>query len=234
MFDPAIRLTKADAEPVWNQVPRPEGDDTPPGEDVLLFSSADERFTAGLWRRPVREGAMTRPYHEVSIIIEGIAEVVEPDGTVHCAEPGDVLVTPRGCSGTWRCVTPVKKFWAICETDEEDPHPFVIKGEGPLDWQEVPRPEGDTAPPGEEAAVWRSGDSQFVCGFWRRVPEEGDMKPPYHELAYVLEGNVRLSEPTGTTHDAGPGDVLVTPNGSEAVWRSLSAVRKFWVVYKGD
>jgi len=37
---------------------------------------------------------MTRPYHEVSIVIEGVAEVVDPDGTVHRAEPGDVLVTP--------------------------------------------------------------------------------------------------------------------------------------------
>ena len=233
-FDPSIRVMKADAELIWNEVPRPEGDETPPGEDVQFFESADGKFTAGLWRRPVREGAMTRPYHEVSIIIDGIAEVMDPDGTVHRAGPGDVLVTPRGSSGVWRCVTDVKKFWAICETDEEAPGAWVVEGDSELDWQEVPRPEGDTAPPGEETVIWRSDDGNFVCGFWRRGPEEGDTRPPYHEVSYVLEGQVLVTEPSGTVHDVGPGDTLITPNGSEAVWKSLSPVCKFWVIYKSD
>ena len=233
-FDPSIRVVKAGAELTWNEVPRPEGDETPPGEDVQFFESADGKFTAGLWRRPVREGAMSRPFHEVSIIIEGIAEVVEPDGTVHRAGPGDVLVTPRGSSGTWRCVADVKKFWAICETEEEAPGTWVVGSGTARDWQQVPRPEGDTAPPGEEALVWRSADGTFACGFWRRGPEEGDMRPPYHEIAYVLEGEVAVTESSGPSRMVEPGDTLITPHGSEAVWKSLSPVRKFWVVYKGD
>lgn len=233
-MDSDISVTDADAELQWNEVPRPEGDETPPGEDVLLFESADGRFTAGLWRRPVREGAMTRPFHEVSIIIDGIVEVIDDDGTVHRAEPGDVLVTPRGCGGTWRCVTDVKKFWAICETDEEDPHPFVIKRDGALDWQQVPRPEGDEAPPGEEVVLWRSADRSLSCGFWRREPEEGDMRPPYDELAYVLEGSVAVTEPDGSVHLVGPRGTLVTPRDSKARWKSSSPVLKFWVIYAGS
>lgn len=233
-FDPSIRVIGADADLTWSEVPRPEGDDTPPGEDVLFFESADGRFTSGLWRRPIREGAMTRPYHEVSIIIDGIAEVVDPDGTARHAGPGDVLVTPRGSSGTWRNVTAVKKFWAICEAEEEAPGTRVVGSDSALDWQEVPRPEGDTAPPGEEALIWRSEDGNFSCGFWRRGPEQGDMQPPYHEIAYVLEGEVLVTEPDGAVHEVGPRDVLITPDGSRAVWKSLSPVRKFWVVYKGD
>ena len=54
----------------------------------------------------------------------------------------------------------------------------VIKADDDLAWEEVPRPEGDTNPPGEEVAVFRSVDVRFSVGFWRRVPEEGPMEPP--------------------------------------------------------
>lgn len=109
----------------------------------------------------------------------------------------------------------------------------VIKAAQEPGWEEVPRPEGDTAPPGEEAVVFRSADARFSSGLWRRVPEEGAMEPPYHEIAFIIEGEVELTEPDGTVHSVGPGDILITPNGSKAVWKSLSPVKKFWAVYKG-
>jgi uncharacterized cupin superfamily protein len=232
--DPAVRVTKADADLQWNEVPRPEGDDTPPGQDVVLFESADGKFSAGLWRRPVREGAMTRPFHEVSVLIEGIAEVVDPDGTVHRAEPGDILVTPRGSGGTWRCVTDVKKFWAICETDEVAPGTFVVHPDGDLNWEEVERPEGDTAPPGEEVVVWRSADRQFSCGYWRRVPEEGAMSPPFHEMMQIIQGEITVTDADGSIAEVGSGDSLIVPRGAEAVWSSHTPVFKFWAVYQGE
>ncbi len=229
-----IKVIRADADLDWEEVPRPEGDETPPGEAVEVFASDDGRFSAGLWRRPVREGEMTRPFDEVSIIIDGIVEVIDPDGTVHSAEPGDVVVTPRGSGGTWRCVTDVKKVWAICETDSEAPGTFVLPREVAFDWQEVPRPAEDTDPPGEEAVTFRSEDGSFATGLWQRDPEEGNMElDEYHEIAYILEGEVDVTEMDGTLHHVGPGDILVTPRGTRAVWRSLSSVRKFWTIYRG-
>lgn len=218
----------------WNEVPRPPGDETPPGEDVVAFESLDQRTSTGLWRRPTREGEMSRPFDEVSIMIDGVVEVVDPDGTAHHAEAGDVLVTPRGSGGTWRCVTDVKKFWAISETDTEAPGTSLVKGDGPLEWTEVPRPEGDTAPPGEEVVVFRSGDGRFVTGFWRRGPETGPMElDDYHEIAYILEGEITVTDlTTGSVHEVGPGDILVTPKGTRATWQSHSPVRKFWVIDK--
>jgi uncharacterized cupin superfamily protein len=101
-------------------------------------------------------------------------------------------------------------------------------------WDEVPRPAGDTAPPGEEFVAFRSGDAAFSTGMWRRVPDEGPMGPPYHEIAFIVEGEVDVTDENGTVHRAGPGDILVTPNGTKAVWKALSPVKKFWAVYKGD
>ncbi len=229
-----IRVFNANQDLVWEEVPRPDGDETAPGEAVEVFASADGQFTAGLWRRPVREGEMTRPFDEISIIIDGVVEVIDPDGTVHRAEPGDVLVTPRGSVGTWRCVTGVTKFWAICETDAEAPGTRVLPRETAFDWQDVPRPPEDTAPPGEEALTFRSADGSFATGMWRRDPEEGNMAlDDYDEIAYILEGDVEITETDGTVHRVGPGDILVTPKGSKAVWRSRSPVRKFWAIYRG-
>jgi uncharacterized cupin superfamily protein len=58
------------------------------------------------------------------------------------------------------------------------------------------------------------------------------MEPPYHEIAVLIEGDVEITDADGSVHRAGPGDVIVTPNGTKATWRSLSPVRKFWAVYK--
>lgn len=225
MSEVLVSLTKSEEGLTWNEVPRPEGDDTPPGEDVVLFESADGKFTAGLWRRPLREGAMTRPFHEVSVIIDGIVEIVDPDGTVHRAEPGDILVTPRGSDGTWRCVTDVKKFWAICETDEIAPGTFVVRP-GDLEWE--------TTSTGEEVTVWSSADGKFSCGYWRSQPEEGPMEPSFHEMMQIIEGEITVTDHDGTKFEVGPGDSLIVPTGSQAVWSSHSPVHKFWAIYKGE
>ena len=104
-----------------------------------------------------------------------------------------------------------------------------------LPWQEIPRPQGDEAPPGEEIAAFRSADGRFVVGFWRRMPEEGPMSlEDNHEIALILAGEVDVTDEDGTVHHAGPGDLLITPRGTRATWRSLSAVEKVWAVYKGD
>ena len=101
-------------------------------------------------------------------------------------------------------------------------------------WDEVPRPEGDEAPPGEELVAFRSADATFSTGMWRRVPEEGPIEPPYHEVAFIVEGEVEVTDEQGNLHRAGPGDILITPNGTKAVWKALSPVKKFWAVYKGE
>ena len=113
-----------------------------------------------------------------------------------------------------------------------DPTVRVITPTDELAWQIIPTDEGDPKPPGEEVVVFRSADRRFSFGLWRRAPETGSMEPPYHEIAVIIEGDVEITEPDGTVHRAGPGDVLITPKGSKAMWRALSPVKKFWAIYK--
>jgi uncharacterized cupin superfamily protein len=53
------------------------------------------------------------PYHEIAVIVEGEVEIVEADGTIRHAGPGDVLITPKGSTATWKARSPVRKFWAV-------------------------------------------------------------------------------------------------------------------------
>jgi hypothetical protein len=113
-----------------------------------------------------------------------------------------------------------------------EPRVRVVKADDDLDWDVIPTEPGDPNPPGEETVVFRSGDARFSFGMWRRVPETGPMEPPYHEIAVIIEGEVEVTDADGTVHRAGPGDVLITPNGTKATWKALSPVKKFWAVYK--
>ena len=101
-----------------------------------------------------------------------------------------------------------------------------------LAWEEIPTEPGDENEPGSEVVSFRSGDGTFSFGLWRRAPETGPMEPPYHEIAVIIEGEVEVTDADGTVHRVGPGDALITPNGTRATWRALSPVKKFWAVYK--
>jgi uncharacterized cupin superfamily protein len=67
-----------------------------------------------MWERGAQDTAedFVREYHETAYILEGEVEIVTDGGVVR-AGPGDVLVTPKGSGGTWRNLSPVRKFWAI-------------------------------------------------------------------------------------------------------------------------
>ena len=109
----------------------------------------------------------------------------------------------------------------------------VVKGDAPLTWEEVPRPEGDVNPPGHEAILFRSADACFSCGFWKRLPESGTLAPPFDEIMCILRGEVEVTAQNGSKLCIGPGDILSAPNGSRARWHSLSPVFKFWAVHHG-
>jgi uncharacterized cupin superfamily protein len=108
----------------------------------------------------------------------------------------------------------------------------VVARDAALEWSELPRPGGDTAPPGEEAVLFRSDDGSFSAGLWRRVPEAGTLEPPFDEAMCLLRGEVEIRAESVDAR-LGPGDVLVAPHGSRSGWRSLAPVLKFWAVHHG-
>jgi uncharacterized cupin superfamily protein len=110
----AIRVIKPD-DVVWSEAARNPEETDPPGGEFTAAGSPDGKFNVGYWHRDVQRRHFVRPYHEVALILEGEVEIELDDGTVLRAGPGDILDTPKGSSGYWRSLAPVRKLWSIYE-----------------------------------------------------------------------------------------------------------------------
>ena len=98
-------------------------------------------------------------------------------------------------------------------------------------WEEAMVGPEEKDPPGEECVAAQSGDERFSCGLWRRDVQRRYFERPYHEIAYILEGEVEVTDDDGNVVIAGSGDILITPKGSKGYWKSLGPVKKFWTIY---
>jgi len=97
----------------WDALVDPPGEIPSGGAERSAFTSADARFTTGLWERDPDTWSFERPYDEVALILEGDADIVTDDGRTLTVGAGDVLVTPKGSAGTWVIRERIVKFWVI-------------------------------------------------------------------------------------------------------------------------
>lgn len=97
----------------WVVLDTEPGDPNEPGEEWYAFRSADGKFSTGVWQRVPETGPVDKTSDEVSILIRGEVEIDIAGGETVSAGPGDVLVTAKGCRGTWRAQSFIEKFWAV-------------------------------------------------------------------------------------------------------------------------
>jgi uncharacterized protein len=216
----------------WAWLTDPPGRLPSPGREVDVFTSDDEAFTCGLWEREPDTWSFERPYDEVAYILEGAAEIDTDEGRVLPLGAGDIFVTPKGSKGTWRVHETITKCFTIYAGGSiGDTTMRVIGANDPVEWITLDNPPGDEHPPGQEWYAWRNPDAKFSTGVWRRDPETGTFDREYHEVACLIDGDVEIETEDGRVLGAGPGDVIVTPEGSSGIWRASSPVRKFWAVH---
>jgi uncharacterized cupin superfamily protein len=97
-------------------------------------------------------------------------------------------------------------------------------------WSEASRNPEETDPPGDSFTAFEK--PPFSVGFWQRDVQRRHFERPYHEIAYIIEGEVEITTETDEVVHARPGDVLITPQGSKGYWKSLSPVRKVWAIFE--
>jgi uncharacterized cupin superfamily protein len=107
----------------------------------------------------------------------------------------------------------------------------VIKPEDVI-WEEALRSAEEKEAPGEEYTAAHSADDRFSFGLWRRDAQSRYFERSYHEIAYIIEGQVEVTDDDGELLIAGPGDILVTPQGSKGYWKNLTPVKKVWGIYE--
>jgi uncharacterized cupin superfamily protein len=110
-----IRVVHGAERGDWAVLVNPPGEIPSPGREREAFTSDDGVFTTGFWEREPDTWSFERTYHEVALILEGEADIEEPDGTIHTVRAGDVLITPKGSKGTWWIREKVVKFYAIVD-----------------------------------------------------------------------------------------------------------------------
>ncbi len=86
--------------------------------------------------------------------------------------------------------------------------------------------EGDPAPLAWNLYTDRTG--QFFAGQWQAGPGRWRVVYAPHEEGFcvLLEGEVRLTDATGSSRHFRAGDALVVPGGFEGEWCNLAPVRK--------
>ena len=94
------------------------------------------------------------------------------------------------------------------------------------------RSADETEAPGQEFTAAHSVDDKFSFGLWRRDAQSRHFERPYHEIAYIIEGQVEITDDDGEVLVAGPGDILITPQGSKGYWKNLSPVKKVRGIYE--
>ena len=107
----------------------------------------------------------------------------------------------------------------------------VIRSEDMV-WEEAMHKADETEAPGQELTAAHSADDKFSFGLWRRDAQSRRFERPYHEIAYIIEGRVEITDDDGEVLVAGPGDILITPQGSKGYWKNLSPVKKVWGIYE--
>jgi len=70
-------------------------------------------LSAGFWASDVTEIAVNYEEDEFCVIVEGKVELTDASGHKETYEAGASFLIPAGFSGTWKSVTPVRKFYVV-------------------------------------------------------------------------------------------------------------------------
>ncbi|MFG1478814.1 cupin domain-containing protein [Xanthobacter sp. V4C-4] len=70
-------------------------------------------FSAGFWASERSTLAVNYEEDEFCVILEGTVELTDASGHVEAYQAGESFLIPSGFTGTWRNVTPVRKFYVV-------------------------------------------------------------------------------------------------------------------------
>jgi len=78
---------------------------------TYIYTSPDNLFAAGIWTCEIGKFHIDFGRAEFIQILEGVVIVTDAGGTAKTYRAGDAFVTPKGFSGTWDVIEPIKKHF---------------------------------------------------------------------------------------------------------------------------
>ncbi|HEY5667216.1 MAG TPA: cupin domain-containing protein [Gammaproteobacteria bacterium] len=197
---------------------------------------------------PAKTDHRNRPleYDEFVLVLNGKLILTEQDGRAQEFRPGDMVILPKGYTGTWEmqgnyrelAVVPV----APGEITEEGGSPVRMDPDLLAGLNLTPIPNDgfiDILVEGE--LVFTLGDL-FTGENLRSVvvestPAKTDHRNrplEYDEFVYVLDGGLVLTEQNGRAQEFRPGDALIVPKGYTGTWEQLGTYRELALILSGN
>ena len=78
---------------------------------TYIYMSPDNLFAAGIWTCEPGKFRIDFGRAEFIQILEGVVVVTDAEGCARTYRAGDAFVTPKGFSGTWDVIEPIKKHF---------------------------------------------------------------------------------------------------------------------------
>jgi uncharacterized cupin superfamily protein len=79
------------------------------------YTSADGRFSAGIWECAAGKWRVIFTEHEFCTLLAGEILITGDDGSEKVVRTGDAFVSPAGFSGHWEVRVPARKYYVIYE-----------------------------------------------------------------------------------------------------------------------
>jgi len=202
-------------------------------------------FSANTASKDASAALFTDPEHEVSCQIldaqseppqTGIAFVVVErgrvsvslDGYEETVEPGSAFAVADAGAWSWDCSADAR--YLVMSTpnaaSDSDTPRFVTLVPGALPCLEpsTPTPQHlliSGSPEQADITVLSGSEGQCNVGAWRTTAyHRKAIAFPKHEVMYLLDGNLILSEPEGTEHRFEAGDVFLMTKDTVCDWKT--------------
>lgn len=238
-----VGLTKMDLDPNDFQ------SDLPEQNWHLYYEDEALGLTVGVWTTTsMQEAFGPYPGDEFMCILEGQVAIVGEDGTDKLIKKGETFCVKNGAAVSWKQVGFLRKFFiAYAPPEQNKPKTssletgvFKLKEENlsakltALD-SVFPFEIDGTLPTQKDAPIFMNENENMHVGMWESTAFESLMKPfPCNEFVQLLDGEITITEQSGTRHTFGSGDVFFIPAGTICSWKTNGPVRKFYCMVLDD
>jgi uncharacterized cupin superfamily protein len=216
--------------------------------EVASLFEGEELRAAIFGSTPATTDHRDRPleYDEFVLVLNGKLILTEQNGNRQAFTPGEMVVLPRGYTGTWEMQGDYRELAVV----PSQPGAVGNVGGSPvrmntdylagLDLTPIPN-DGfvDILVEGElEFEIGRlfSGED-FNAVVVESTPAKTDHRNrplEYDEFVYVLNGKIVLTEQNGNVQEFLPGEAFVVPKGYNGTWQQVGTYRELALIMQSD
>ena len=177
------------------------------------------------------------PGDEFIVVLDGEFDILDEDGTSVSVKKNQLTAFHSGIPVSWKQSGYLKKFFlklrtpdtAMSELPTAEGGVIVIDPMIDLTDADILAPEEFGDPVEREKEFFTNNAETMTVGLWDCQASEGEMEAfPAHELVFMVDGEVKISEPGNISQTFHAGDAFFIPKGTICSWHVPNYIRKFF------